>query len=67
MALSEHMKNFSAKNAKNQFGKLIDDARLQPVVVEKHGRAVVVVCSVEEFERISGTKIGAARSGDKND
>ncbi|WP_090209480.1 type II toxin-antitoxin system Phd/YefM family antitoxin [Yoonia litorea] len=46
------MKNISAKDAKNQFGKMIDDARLEPVVIQKHGRAVAVVCSVEEYERL---------------
>lgn len=48
----EHMKNFSARDAKNQFGLLIDTARVDPVVIEKHGRPVVVVCSVEEFDRL---------------
>ncbi|SPH20640.1 hypothetical protein ASD8599_01379 [Ascidiaceihabitans donghaensis] len=61
MALCEHMKNFSAKDAKNQFGKMIDDARLEPIVIEKHGRPVVVVCSVEEFERLSATQVSAER------
>ncbi|WP_425040565.1 type II toxin-antitoxin system Phd/YefM family antitoxin [Primorskyibacter sp. S187A] len=46
------MKNISAKDAKNQFGKMIDDARLEPVVIQKHGRPVAVVCSVEEYERL---------------
>ncbi|NKB53198.1 type II toxin-antitoxin system Phd/YefM family antitoxin [Antarctobacter sp.] len=46
------MKNFSARDAKNQFGLLIDTARVDPVVIEKHGRPVVVVCSVEEFDRL---------------
>lgn len=48
----EQMRNFSARDAKNQFGLLIDTARVNPVVIEKHGRPVVVVCSVEEFERL---------------
>lgn len=61
MALCEQMKNFSAKDAKNQFGKMIDDARLEPVVIEKHGRPVVVVCSVEEFERLSATQVSVER------
>ena len=47
------MKNFSAKEAKNHFGQMMDAARLEPVVIEKHGRPMVVVCSVEEFERLS--------------
>jgi prevent-host-death family protein len=43
----------SAKDAKNSFGILIDLARAEPVTIEKHGRPVVVVMSVEEFERLS--------------
>ena len=42
------MKTISAKDAKNGFGRLIDAALAEPVVVEKHGRAVVVVVSVED-------------------
>ena len=42
----------SAKDAKNGFGLLLDTARAEPVTVEKHGRAVVVVLSVEEYERL---------------
>jgi prevent-host-death family protein len=42
----------SAKDAKNSFGVLIDTALAEPVTVEKHGRAVVVVLSVEEYGRL---------------
>lgn len=48
----EQMKNFSAGDAKNKFGLLIDTARIEPVVIEKHGRPVAVVCSVEEYQRL---------------
>lgn len=47
------MKTMSARDAKHQFGRLIDTARAEPVVVEKHGRPVVVVLAVEEFERLN--------------
>lgn len=50
------MKTISAKNAKNGFGRLIDTARAEPVTVEKHGRGVVVVISVEEYERLKAEK-----------
>lgn len=46
------MRSMSAKDAKYGFGRLIDTARAEPVTVEKHGRAVVVVLSVEEYERL---------------
>lgn len=52
------MKTMSAKDAKNAFGRLLDTARAEPVIVEKHGRAVVVVLAVEEFERLKGPDQG---------
>jgi prevent-host-death family protein len=48
------MTTLSAREAKYNFGRLIDTARAGPVVVEKHGRPVVVVLSVEEYERLKG-------------
>ena len=49
------MRTFSAKDAKNKFGELIDQARAEPVTVAKYGRPVVVVMSVEEYERLIDT------------
>jgi prevent-host-death family protein len=46
------MKTLTAKDAKYGFGLLIDLARAEPVTVAKHGRPVVVVMAVEEFERL---------------
>ena len=46
------MKTLTAKDAKYGFGRLIDLARAEPVAVAKHGRPVVVVMAVEEFERL---------------
>lgn len=48
------MKTLTAKDAKYGFGRLIDLARAEPVVIAKHGRPVVVVMAVEEFERLVG-------------
>jgi prevent-host-death family protein len=50
--IEEHMKTLSAREAKYNFGRLIDSARAAPVVVEKHGRPVIVVLSIEEYERL---------------
>ncbi|MAO93620.1 MAG: type II toxin-antitoxin system prevent-host-death family antitoxin [Rhodospirillaceae bacterium] len=47
------MKTLSARDAKNRFGYLIDTARQEPVSVEKHGRPVVVVLSIEDYERLT--------------
>lgn len=52
------MKTMSAKEAKNAFGLMIDTARAEPVKIEKHGRAVVVVLSVEEYDRLSRDEPG---------
>lgn len=46
------MKTLTAKDAKYGFGRLIDLARAEPVAVAKHGRPVVVVMAVDEFERL---------------
>ena len=47
------MKTMSAREAKNSFGLMIDTARAEPVRIEKYGRGVVIVISVEEYERLS--------------
>jgi prevent-host-death family protein len=53
------MLTLSAKDAKYGFGRLIDLARAEPVVVAKHGRPViVVVIAVEEYERLKVFEVG---------
>ena len=54
------MKILTAKDAKYSFGRLIDLARAEPVTVAKHGRPVVVVMAVEEFERLKVLDVGSA-------
>lgn len=51
------MRSISAKDAKYGFGRLIDTARAEPVTVEKHGRAVVVVLAIEEYERLKAIEL----------
>ena len=46
------MNVFSARDAKNAFGRLLDEAAAAPVTIEKHGRAVAVVMSVRQHEAI---------------
>ncbi|KDM67732.1 type II toxin-antitoxin system Phd/YefM family antitoxin [Acidiphilium sp. JA12-A1] len=50
--VGDGMQILSAKEAKDGFGRLIDLARAEPVTVAKHGRPVVVVMAVEEFQRL---------------
>lgn len=47
------MKTLEASEAKNRFGELLDLARREPIQIEKKGRCVAVVLSIEEFERFS--------------
>jgi prevent-host-death family protein len=47
------MKTMSAREAKNAFGLMIDTARAEPVLIEKHGHGVVMVIAVEEYERLT--------------
>ncbi|SFC44384.1 type II toxin-antitoxin system Phd/YefM family antitoxin [Tropicimonas isoalkanivorans] len=56
------MKVLSAKDAKYGFGRLIDLARAEPVMVAKHGRPVVVVMAVEEYERLKNFEMGMVDS-----
>jgi len=39
----------NAKEAKTRFGVLLDMAQRRPVTVEKNGRPIVVVLSMEDF------------------
>jgi len=55
------MKTMSAREAKNGFGLMIDTARAEPVLIEKHRRGVVVVVSVEEYERLSSRAEGTRK------
>ena len=58
----KHMKILSAKDAKHGFGRLIDLVRTEPVAVANHGRQVVVVMAVEEYERLKFFEAGHADS-----
>ena len=53
------MKIMSASDAKNRFGQLLDQARSEPVRVQKQGRDVAVVLSPEEFQRLASAAGGA--------
>ncbi len=46
------MQTLSGRDAKYNFGQLIDTARVEPVTFEKHGRPVVAVLAVEEYQRL---------------
>lgn len=46
------MRTFTAAEAKNKFGEMVDMARSAPVAITKYDRPVLVVMAVEEFERL---------------
>jgi prevent-host-death family protein len=46
------MRTFTAAEAKNKFGELVDLARAAPVAITKYDRPVLVVMAIEEFERL---------------
>lgn len=48
------MKEITSKEAKNGFGRLLESAQHAPVRVTRHGRAVGVMMSVRQFERLRG-------------
>jgi antitoxin Phd len=50
--LDEVMKNVAAAEAKNHFGHLLDMAQRTPVTIEKKGRPVAVVMSIDEYQRL---------------
>lgn len=41
----------AAGDAKNRFGEVLDTAQREPVVIQKHGRAVAVILSADEYAR----------------
>ncbi len=49
-----HMKEISAREAKNQFGQLLESAQRAPVRVTRHGRSAGVVMSEEQYQRLRG-------------
>ena len=48
------MREIAAKEAKNRFGQFIDSAQRAPVCVTKQGRAVGIMMSVDQYERLRG-------------
>jgi prevent-host-death family protein len=71
LATMATVNTFTAKEAKNNFGRLLDEARYAPVGIQRNGRLVVVVISAEKYNELmaeSGAYAGkrAKRAGQKN-
>jgi prevent-host-death family protein len=56
------MRSMTAHEAKARFGQLLDAARSEPVTINKHGRAVAVVISKEEFDAMEKIKLEKLRT-----
>jgi prevent-host-death family protein len=48
------MKEINAREAKNQFGQLLESAQRSPVRVTRHGRSAGVLMSEEQYQRLLG-------------
>lgn len=48
------MREITARDAKNGFGRLLDVVQSTPVRVTRNGRPVGIVMSVRQFERLRG-------------
>lgn len=66
------MRTMSAKEAKNHFGELLMEAQKAPVTIEKNGKPVAVVYSMEWHEAAEKAKldwlrrvVAAAKTGDE--
>ena len=55
------MQNISANEAKARFGRLLNTARREPVTIEKHGHAVAVIMSKEDYDEIETMKLERLR------
>jgi prevent-host-death family protein len=52
----------AALEAKNRFGELLDTAQREPVTIEKHGRAVAVMVSAEDYKELEALRLAALRA-----
>jgi prevent-host-death family protein len=60
------MKSLTASEAKNRFGMLLDWAIQEPVIIEKQGRQVAIMLSVEEYKRLSEGNQCSSNLGDQD-
>ena len=53
------MKSIAAKDAKNHFGEMLDTVQREPLTIEKHGRAVAVVMSAQDYQQMKLERLRA--------
>ena len=47
------MKTLNATQAKNQFGDLLEQSGSEPVAIQKNGKNLRVIMSMEEYEKLT--------------
>lgn len=50
------MKSFTASDARRRFGRLLEKARREPVMITKNGRAVAMMLPASDKELIAAVK-----------
>ena len=55
------MKSYSANEAKQGLGEVMDHAQREPVLINKHGRPFAVVVSYEDYQAAELAKLEALR------
>ena len=51
------MQAISANKAKTHFGDMLLQAQREPIQINKHGKAVAIVISVDEYQEIEALKL----------
>jgi antitoxin Phd len=46
------MSTFSALEAKNRLGQILDAAQREPVTITRHGRPAVIVLAVQDYQAL---------------
>ena len=53
------MKTIAAKEAKNHFGEMLDTVQREPLAIEKHGRAIAVIMSAQDYQQMKLERLRA--------
>lgn len=53
------MRELSATDVKQGFGSALDEAQRGPVLIKKQNRAVAVLLSVQEYDKLRGLRLTA--------
>ena len=51
------MITISSNAAKQSYGRVLDEAQREPVMIQKHNRSAAVILSIAEYERLRGLNI----------